>query len=424
MRGTRVRTESTMRSGGLRRTLLLLVSVASMSARAATASEIESDADIGHARAVLEQAILFDGHNDLPFAIRNYRSAPGSVEQYELHGRSVGQTDFPRLQQGGIGAQLWSVYIPNQTSDGAARTQLEQIDLAKRLIARYPERLQLARSASDVYAAHAAGRIASLLGMEGGYGIENSLALLRSYYELGVRAIALTHNAHTEWAEAASLAPSSHAGLTAFGEEVVVEMNRLGMLVDLSHAAPQTMRDTLRISRSPVIFSHSAARALCDVPRNVPDDVLRLLRTNGGVVMVAFVASFINPDVARAMTRVQEEFERRQHGIAGEVERIALYRQIAAAQPLPRTTIADVADHIEYIRDVAGSDHVGIGGDYDGNDQWPEGLEDVSGYPKLFAELIRRGWPDEELAKLAGRNMLRVLERAEAIAREGQQAAR
>ncbi len=384
-----------------------------------TQTETQADGDSALARAerLAAEGIIFDGHNDLPWAIRNYAPAPMDVDAYDLRARApgTGQTDIPRLKEGGVGAQFWSVYIPGEASEGFARTQLEQIDIARRMIERYPEALELALTADDVRKARAHDRIASVLGMEGGHAIENSLGALRAYYDLGVRYMTLTHNTHTDWADSAAK-PPLHNGLTEFGEQVVLEMNRLGMLVDLSHVSPDTMADTLRVTKAPVIFSHSSARALCDVPRNVPDDILRLLPDNGGVVMVTFVAGFIDPEISRISGPAMKEFYERSAEAKTDAEREALRQEIMGNLNLPVTTIAKVADHIEHIRDVAGIDHVGLGGDYDGNDDWPEGLEDASTYPKLLAELIGRGWSDEDIRKLAGGNALRALEQAEQVA--------
>jgi membrane dipeptidase len=378
----------------------------------------ETDPALAHAQRLLHKVILFDGHNDLPWAIRTHAAAPGDLAAYDLRRHTPGQTDLERLRVGGVGAQFWSVYVPGEAA-GAARTQLEQIDLTRRLIARYPEALRLAGTAAEIRAAHRAGRIGSMLGIEGGHAIENSLGALRTYYELGVRYMTLTHNTHTDWADSAAQEPPRWHGLNAFGEEVVREMNRLGMLVDLSHTSPETMDDALRVSRAPVIFSHSAARALCDVPRNVPDDILRRLPENGGVLMITFVAGFIDENVAKMMGPAIAEFNARARDPAlTDADRQRLSTEIVGKLVVPRTSIAKVADHIEYVRKVAGVEHVGIGGDFDGNDLWPEGLSDVSGYPQLFAELIRRGWSDRELGLLAGGNVLRALERAEKVAAE------
>lgn len=389
---------------------------------AAAGDSAKSDAALEHARQLLGDCILIDGHNDLPWTLRINESSPGDVVAYDLRRRTGGQTDLPRLRSGAVGAQFWSVYVPGDLSGGWARTQLEQIDLAKRIIARYPAALQLALTAADIRSAHRAGHIASLIGMEGGQVIENSLGALRAYYDLGARYMTLTHNTHTDWADSATQMPPRHNGLSAFGEDVVREMNRLGMLVDLSHVSPDTMKDTLRIAKAPVIFSHSSARALVDIPRNVPDDVLRQLPANGGVVMVAFVASFVDSEVARITAPAYDQFISRSRNARTPEEQEQLFKEIIGPLKIPPVSIARVADHIEHIRDVAGVDHVGIGADYDGNDLWPQGIEDVSGYPKVFAELIHRGWTDADLKKLAGENVLRVMERAEAVALELQKA--
>jgi membrane dipeptidase len=341
------------------------------------------------------------------------------VNAYDLRGSVSGQTDLKRLREGGVGAQFWSVYVPGELPGGFARTQLEQLDIARRIIARYPDALRWATSSAEIRAAKRAGKIASLMGMEGGHVIENSLGALRAYYDLGARYMTLTHNVHTDWADSAAL-PPVHGGLTQFGESVVLEMNRLGMLVDLSHVADATMDDALRVSKAPVIFSHSSARAVCDVPRNVPDDILRRLPANGGIVMITFVASFIDPAIAQVDREARQEVERRTAGITDAKERERIQSEVMAKVVRPKTTIAKVADHIEHVRRVAGIEHIGIGGDFDGNDVWPEGLSDVSTYPYLFAELIRRGWSDRELKMLAGENLLRVLEQAEKVSKQMQ----
>ena len=387
---------------------LLLVTVSS-AARAA------DDAALAHARKLLRSAILVDGHNDLPWAVRTNKAAPGDVVKYDLRTTTSGQTDLARLKLGGVGAQFWSVYIPGETGSGFARTQLEQIDIARRIIARYPDHLKFATTVAEIRAAHRAGRIASMLGMEGGHAIEDSLGALRAYYDLGVRYMTLTHNVHTSWADSQAL-PPVHGGLTPFGEQIVLEMNKLGMLVDLSHTSDGTMDDALRVSQAPVIFSHSSARALCDVPRNVPDEILKRLKANGGVVMVTFVGGFIDPAVAAVQVPAMSEINRRAAGKSIE-EREKIEEEVLGKVQVPKIPISKVADHIEHIRDVAGVEHVGIGGDYDGNSLWPEGLSDVSMYPNLFAELIRRGWSDKDLKLLAGENVLRAMEQAEAVSR-------
>jgi membrane dipeptidase len=373
------------------------------------------DAALAHAKKLLKSALLIDGHNDLPWAIRNDKQAPNDVQAYDLRVRTAGDTDIPRMREGGLGGQFWSVYVPGELPGGYAHTQLEQIELAKRIIAQYPDTLQLALSSADIRAAHRRGKIASMLGMEGGHVIENSLGALRAYYDLGARYMTLTHNTNLDWADSAAQ-PPVHGGLTEFGERVVLEMNRLGMLVDLSHVAPETMDDALRVAKAPVIFSHSSARAVCDVPRDVPDDILRRVATNNGVVMVTFVAGFVSQDYASAQRPAQAEIRQRTAGVSPE-ERARISAEVMSKVRLPKVTIAQVADHIDHIKQVAGVEHIGIGGDFDGNDAWPEGLSDVSMYPNLFAELIRRGYTDRELELIAGENVLRVFEDAEKVSR-------
>jgi membrane dipeptidase len=377
----------------------------------------DEDPALQRARKLLASTILIDGHNDLPWEVRTNEAFPQDVERYDLRGKVSGQTDLARLKAGGVGAQFWSVFVPGNPPENWVRTQLEQFDIAKRIVARYPQDLQFAASVADIRAAKRAGKIGSMFGMEGGHVIENSLGLLRMYYELGARYLTLTHNIHTDWADSAAL-PPIHGGLTPFGESVVLEMNRLGMLVDLSHVSEGTMDDALRVSKAPMIFSHSSARAICDVPRNVPDAILRRLPENGGVVMVTFVAGFIDPEVAQAEKALNEELRARTANVTDRAERSRIVAEVRARHLLPKTTIAKVADHIEHIRKVAGIEHIGIGGDFDGNDVWPEGLHDVSTYPNLFAELIRRGWSDRELKMLAGENVLRVFEEAEKVGRK------
>lgn len=375
------------------------------------------DPALARARAILQAAPVVDGHNDVPWAIRTSKTKPMDVDAYDLGSATPGQTDLARLRQGQVGGQFWSVFIPGEgKAEGYARVQLEQIELTLRMIAKYPKDLALALTADDVTRAFREKRIASLIGMEGGHAIENSLGALRAYYDLGARYMTLTHNVTLDWADAAGDAPR-HGGLTKFGEEVVREMNRLGMLVDLSHVSPGTMDDALRVSEAPVVFSHSSARALNDVPRNVPDDVLVRLKANGGVVMVTFVAAFVSPEIGKAMAPAYAEFKRRTAGLTDTAEIERIMREEFAKVEAPKATLAQVADHVEHVRKVAGVDHVGLGGDYDGNDNWPVGLEDVSKYPALFAELVRRGWSDEDLKKLASGNILRVMREAEATAR-------
>ncbi|MGW4803720.1 dipeptidase [Kitasatospora sp. NPDC004272] len=373
---------------------------------------------LDRARAVLRTTPVVDGHNDLPWAMRaqagyDLDAVDLTADQsHRLH------TDLGRLRAGGVGAQFWSVYVPAELSgDGAVSATLEQVDFVKQMTARHPEHLRLALTADEVEAARAEGRIASLMGAEGGHSINSSLATLRALYELGVRYLTLTHNSNVPWADSATDEPV-HGGLSAFGEEVVREMNRLGMLVDLSHVSAGTMRDALRVSEAPVLFSHSSARAVCDHPRNVPDDVLAQLPANGGVAMVTFVPKFVLP-AAIEWTLAADENMRANglHPLETTPEAMAVQRAYEAAHPRPVATAETVADHLDHLREVAGVDHVGIGGDYDGTAFTPSGLEDVSGYPALVAELLRRGWSEADLAKLTWHNALRALRGAETVAR-------
>ena len=367
------------------------------------------------ARDLLRRHPLVDGHNDLPWAIREqFGGDPVRARLAEPVPQT--QTDLPRLAAGGVGAQFWSVYVPaTLAGDAAVTAVLEQIDTAHRMIEAYPDRFELACTAADVERVFAAGRVASLLGAEGGHCIASSLGVLRSLYALGVRYLTLTHNNNVGWADSATDQPQA-GGLTDFGREVVGEMQRLGMLVDLSHVAAATMRDALDVARAPVIFSHSSARAVCDHPRNVPDDVLRSLAANGGVCMVTFVPFFVSPDCAQWQFGLLAEMERRglDRRDVGAWE--AVIPEYERAHPLPEATLAQVADHVEHVRAVAGLEHVGIGGDYDGSGSFPAGLADVSRYPALFAELLHRGWTEDECAALAGGNVLRVLRAAESEA--------
>jgi membrane dipeptidase len=382
----------------------------------------QSDRALERANKLLRSTPLIDGHNDLPWAIRERKDSPRDVAGYDLRKATEGHTDLDRLGKGHVGAQFWSIYIPGEIKDsGFAKVQLEEFDIARRVIARYPDRLQLALTADDIERSFKRGRVASLLGMEGGHAIENSLGALRAYYDLGARYMTLTHNVTLDWADAA-LDSVRHNGLTEFGREVVREMNRLGMLVDLSHVSPATMSDALDVTASPVIFSHSAARALTDHARNVPDSILKRLPRNGGVVMVTFVPAFVSPEVALWETQAKEQTDAIKEVVSDSVEQKRRFDEWKATHPRPSAMLKQVADHIEHVRKVAGSDHVGIGSDFDGIDTTPEGLEDVSKFPDLFAELIRRGWSDADLKKLAGQNLLRALRAAEATAARLQKA--
>ena len=392
-----------------------IVSAIPIAAHAQTAS---SDVYLERAKRILRQTPLIDGHNDLPWRIREDSVARGDVSKYDIRHHTPGHTDLQRLRQGMIGAQFWSVYTPGEYRDsGYARVQLEQIDIARRVIARYPDQLALALTSDDIKRDFKQGKIGSLLGLEGGHAIENSLGALRAYYDLGVRYMTLTHNVTLDWADAA-LDSAKHGGLTPFGDSVVREMNRLGMLVDLSHVSPGTMSDALNVTQAPVIFSHSGARALVDVPRNVPDSILRRVTVNGGIVMVPFVTGFVSPAVylydqstRPIITDLQKKYGKDTAAITREIN------QWKATHPEPRATLSQVADQIDYVRKIAGVDHVGIGGDFDGITEVVQGLEDVSRYPYLFAELLRRGWSDADLRKLAGENLLRVFAQAEAVSR-------
>ncbi len=385
---------------------------------AQTTSASTEDRYLARAKRILSQTPLIDGHNDLPWRIREDSIARGNVDLYDLRKHTPGHTDLDRLKKGMVGAQFWSVYTPGEWRDsGYARIQLEQIDIARELIAKYPDRLALALSAADIRRDFKQGKIGSLLGLEGGHAIENSLGALRAYYDLGVRYMTLTHNVTLDWADAA-LDSAKHGGLTPFGESVVREMNRLGMLVDLSHVSVATMSDALNQTQAPVIFSHSGARAIVDVPRNVPDSILARVALNDGIVMVPFVVGFVSP-AALLYDQATRPAMKELHDKYGN-DTAAITRAVKdwrATHPPPRATLSQVADQIEHVRKVAGVDHVGIGGDFDGITEVVQGLEDVSTYPALFAELERRGWSDADLKKLAGENFLRVFAQAEAVAR-------
>lgn len=382
----------------------------------ASLSAQDGDPALARARRLLERTILVDGHNDLPWEIRTNADHPRDVEAYDLRSKVPGYTDLARLREGRVGAQFWSIYIPGEARDsGYARMQLEEFDIARRMIARYPERLALALTADDIVAAKRRGRIASLLGLEGGHAIENSLGALRIYYALGGRYMTLTHNVTLDWADAAQDS-LKHGGLTPFGREVVREMNRLGMLLDLSHVSVGTMSDALDVSEAPVIFSHSSAWALTHHARNVPDSILTRLPRNGGVVMVTFVQSFVSEDRRQAEQAQDSALAAIRREVTDTAEQRRRWREYRDSHPEPRATLSQVADHIEHVRKVAGVDHVGIGSDHDGMGLGPEGLEDVSTFPALFAELIRRGWSDADLKKLAGENVIRVLRQAEGVA--------
>ncbi|MDH4066478.1 MAG: dipeptidase [Acidobacteriota bacterium] len=372
---------------------------------------------LARARALHQQSLLIDGHNDYPWALRE-RDVGGDFSKADIAEPVPSlMTDFPRLRQGGMGAQFWSVYVP-ATMQGkeAVRATLEQIDIVHRMVQRWPETLQLSLTADAAERAFKSGRIGSMIGMEGGHSIDSSLAALRQMYALGARYMTLTHSSNVPWADSATDDPV-HNGLSPFGEEVVREMNRLGMLVDLSHVSPDTMKDALAVTEAPVIFSHSSARALCDVPRDVPDEVLAMLPKNGGVVMVTFVPGFISQEVADwSLKRTAQLSLLRAQYPSNQAYLNAGLERWLADNPEPRATLAQVADHIDHIRKVAGIDHIGLGGDFDGITSVVEGLEDVSKYPYLTAELLRRGYKDDEIRKILGLNVLRAWRQAEQVA--------
>jgi membrane dipeptidase len=374
------------------------------------------DAHLARARAILRRVPLVDGHNDLPW---QYRKRGLGVEGLDLARDLSGlepalHTDLPRLRRGGVGAQFWSVYVEaERPALEWVPATLEQIDVVHRMVARYPRDLEMAYTAADIERIHAAGRVASLIGVEGGHSIQGSLGVLRQLHRLGARYMTLTHSLNTPWADSATDKPQ-HGGLTDFGREVVREMNRLGMLVDLSHVSPETMHDALDATAAPVVFTHSSARALADHARNVPDDVLRRMSKNGGVVMITFVPSFVSPEVL-AVELVERD--RLKALYPGQPAKVSTEMEAWRRRPeVPRATLAQVADHFDHVRRVAGVDHVGIGSDFDGVTALPVGLEDVSRYPDLLAELLRRGWTDEEVEKAAGRNLLRAMRGVEKVA--------
>ncbi|MFF7143500.1 MULTISPECIES: membrane dipeptidase [Streptomyces] len=369
------------------------------------------------ARRLLREFPVVDGHNDLPWALREQVHYDLDARDIAHHQNAHLHTDLPRLREGGVGAQFWSVYVRSDLPDAVPAT-LEQIDCVRQLTARYPDQLRLTLTAAEMEAARADGRIASLMGAEGGHSIANSLGTLRGLYELGVRYMTLTHNDNVAWADSATDRPAV-GGLSEFGREVVREMNRLGMLVDLSHVAATTMRDALDTSEAPVIFSHSSARAVCDHPRNIPDDVLERLPANGGIAMVTFVPKFVLQAAVDWTAAADENM--RAHGLFHldtTPQAMKVHQAFEERNPRPVATVATVADHLDHMREAAGIDHLGIGGDYDGTPFTPEGLDDVSGYPNLIAELLERGWSTADLAKLTWQNAVRVLGAAEDVARD------
>ena len=364
--------------------------------------------------ALLHRHPVIDGHNDLLWALRELVGY--DLDRYDVGQRqSRTQTDLPRLRDGGVGAQFWSVFVPTQEGTRAVTSTLEQIDAAYALVERYDDRLALATTADEVEAAWSSGRIACLMGAEGGHQIDGSLAVLRLYHRLGVRYLTLTHNDNVPWADSATDEPVL-GGLNDLGRTVVSEMNRIGMIVDLSHVSHDAMRDALDVARAPVIFSHSSAYAVCDHPRNVPDDVLERLAANGGTCMVTFVPRFVN----QAVRDWAREAEHRARAAGADPRDLSALHAVELAYqeeaPQPPSALADVVAHLEHAREVAGIDHIGLGGDYDGVDRLPDGLEDVSSYPRLLAALAERRWSNDDLAKLTCRNVLRTLRDVESVA--------
>jgi membrane dipeptidase len=407
----------------VRRKSIIITNVVLVAMTLASSSAAQKpDRHLAEVRRILRQVPLIDGHNDVPWQYRkretNFSGLDLARDTSEL--KPTMHTDIPRLRAGGVGGQFWSVYVPTKLSGPeAVQATIDQIDVVHRMCARYPETFELALTAADVERIHRKGRIASLIGMEGGHSINNSLGTLRMMYRLGARYLTLTHVKNTDWADAAG-DEAKHNGLTPFGEEVVREMNRLGMLVDLSHVTDDTMRAALRVSKAPVIFSHSSARALCDHVRNVPDDVLRLTATNGGVVMVCFLPSYVTEVDRKDGSRAKAERDRLAELYGDNMQKVtegmAEWRK---TNPDPNAaTLSDVADHIDHIRKIVGVDHIGIGSDFDGFNGAVRGLEDVSKYPDLLAELLRRGYSKDDIKKIAGVNVLRVLRGAERIAKE------
>jgi membrane dipeptidase len=401
--------------------LILMVAFAPSSALAqdeATDEELRA-----RVMRILREVPLIDGHNDTPWQYRG--RVRNHVDQIDFRDTTSldppMRTDLARLRAGGVGGQFWSVFIPvgvRGGEPGDVKTVLEQIDLVRRLAAKYPDDLEVALTADDVVRIHGQGKVASMMGMEGGHSIENSLPALRALYDAGARYMTLTHGKNTLWADSATDEPI-HGGLTEFGREVVREMNRLGMLVDLSHVSPETMHDALDVAEAPVIFSHSSARAVCDHLRNVPDDALERLPENGGVVMVCFLVYYVSEE-ARMWDVAQREEETRLRALYADPDDDPLVREgleeWKAANPMTNATLSQVADHIDHIRAVAGIDHIGIGSDFDGMPSGPEGLEDVSCYPALFVELLKRGYSENDIAKIAGLNVLRVMRECEQAA--------
>ncbi len=371
------------------------------------------------ARKVHAAAFVFDGHNDLPWELR--KQAGGSFDKADIaKGVPKFHTDIPRLRAGNVGAQFWAAYVPAETAKQPGKSfamTLEQIEIIRSMVKRYPDVFEFATTADDVNRIQKSGKIASLIGVEGGHSIDNSIENLRRLYEHGVRYMTLTHSDTLNWADSATDG-AKHGGLTAFGEEVVREMNRLGMLVDLSHVSPETMKDALRVTRAPIIFSHSSARAIADHPRNVPDDVLRLTRENGGVVMVNFFSGFVHPESAKRRANMFQVNRDLQQQFPKEADFKKAKKKWELDNPIEPGTVQDVVDHIEHIVKVAGIEHVGLGSDFDGITTCPRQLEDVSTYPVITQELLNRGYSAEQIHRIMSGNVLRVMRDAEEVAHE------
>jgi membrane dipeptidase len=368
------------------------------------------------ARALHKDSLVVDGHNDLPWQFREKKDLSFLTLDISRLQKTI-HTDIPRLREGGVGAQFWAAFVPTSTrkDHSAIRMTLEQIDVIHRFVKAYPDAFEFARTADDIVRIRKAGKVASLIGVEGGHSIDDSLGVLRCYYDLGVRYMTLTHSENTDWADSATDTPKSN-GLSPFGEEVVHEMNRLGMMVDISHVSADTMRHVLRVTKVPVIFSHSSAFAKAEHPRNVPDDVLKQMPTNGGIVMVNFYSGFIVPEAARLRKQMFETAREMKKKYPDEKEFQVAMDEYRKANPIPRGSIHDVVDHIEHIIKVAGIDHVGLGSDFDGIDSTPEQLEDVSKYPYITQELLNRGYKPDQIRKVLGENFMRVFREVEKAA--------
>jgi membrane dipeptidase len=394
---------------------IALAAASALSLTAIAAPALQDDL-LERARRLHKSAPLIDGHNDYPWELRE-TTTDRDLEKLDISKPQPAiHTDIARLKAGGVGGQFWSVYVPaSMAGQQAVTATLEQIDVVHRMMRRYPETFELALTAGDVERIFKKGKIASLIGMEGGHSIDSSLATLRMFHRLGARYMTLTHSTNIPWADSGT-DTAKLGGLSRFGEEVVREMNWLGMLVDLSHTSPETMEDAIRVTQAPVIFSHSSARAVCDVPRNVPDSVLKLMPQNGGVVMVTFVPGFLSNEVAAHSQLERAERERLTAAFPNDPAAVtAKIEEWRKANPAPHATLAQAADHIDHIRKVAGIDHLGIGSDFDGIDSTPVGLENVSTYPALTAELLKRGYSDEDIRKINGLNVLRVMRQVETV---------